>query len=229
MSDGVILLVEDDVKLNNANRRALEMRNYAVHTALTLAKTRELLEWIAPDVIILDVMLPDGNGFDFCAGIRGKTDAHILFLTANARQDDVFRGLACGGDDYITKPFHAKELLLRVHAAIRRRQMSFSQKTITKGKLMLDLLLGTAFSGSKDLLLSQKEFRILLLLAENDGKTLQAEYVFEVVWGRRQISDYKNTLRNHVYELRKKLADGNCDYTIGTEYGRGYYLESLTV
>ena len=226
MPEGLILLVEDDTKLNYANRRALELQNYTVRTALTLAKAYELLEEISPDIILLDVTLPDGNGLDFCTEIRGKTDAHILFLTAHIGQEAVLSWLSCGGDGYITKPFHAKELLMRVHAAMRRRKMGFSQKTITKGTLMLDLVSDMAFSGGKDLLLSQKEFCILRVLAEHEGKTMQMEHLFEAVW-RRPITDAdKATFRTHVSNLRKKLGDEHCDYTIGSEYSKGYYLES---
>jgi DNA-binding response OmpR family regulator len=174
----------------------------------------------------LDVGLPDGNGFDVCVEIRVNTDAHILFLTANVEQEDVFHGFSCGGDDYITKPFHVRELLLRVQAAMRRRQISISQKTISKGSLTLNLVSNAAFADGNDLLLSQKEFSILRLLVENEGKNLQAEYLFGELWGQQTIYN-NNTLRNHIYELRKKLNDGNCHYTIGAKYRKGYYLERL--
>ena len=227
MPDGVILLVEDDEKLNNANRRALEMWGYAVRTALTLARARELLEGITPDVILLDVMLPDGSGFDFCAEIREKTHAHILFLTAQVEQENIFKGLTCGGDDYITKPFHVKELLLRVNAAMRRRNMNPVQKVITKGALTLDMVSDTAFSNGKDLLMSQKEFHILRLLVENEGKTLEADYIFDAVWGKRNTPVDKNTLRNRISGMRKKLEDEKSGYTIEAAYGKGYFLQEV--
>ena len=110
-NSGTILLVEDDADLNNANRRALELMRHTVHAALTLAQARAILDTTEPDVILLDVMLPDGDGFAFCREIRERTQAHILFLTAKAEHEDLLNGLAIGGDDYITKPFHVRELL----------------------------------------------------------------------------------------------------------------------
>ena len=124
---GTVLLVEDNAELNANNVRALSMLGYAVHPALTLAQARNWLGNNKPDVILLDVILPDGDGIDFCAEIRGlplQTAAHILFLTAKTGHADRMRGLADGGDDYITKPFHPEELLARVEAAMRRRSMS---------------------------------------------------------------------------------------------------------
>ena len=124
---GTVLLVEDNAELNANNARALNMLGYAVYSALTLADARAWLGNNEADVILLDVMLPDGDGIDFCAEIRGlpiQTAAHILFLTAKAGHADRVLGLANGGDDYITKPFHPQELLARVKAAMRRRSMS---------------------------------------------------------------------------------------------------------
>ena len=123
---GTVLLVEDNAELCANNARALAMLEYAVHPAHTLAQARNWLVANKADIILLDVMLPDGNGLDFCAEIRDlplHTGAHILFLTAKTEREDLVRGLANGGDDYITKPFHPEELLARVEAAMRRRSM----------------------------------------------------------------------------------------------------------
>ena len=230
MSEGVILLVEDEAKLNYANRRALEIQSYTVFTALNLAQARERLESTEPDVILLDVNLPDGSGFDFCTEIRDKTTAHILFLTAHADQEAVLNGLSCGGDDYITKPFHVKELLLRVHAAMRRRQISLAQKTLTKGELTLNLVSDTAFADGKDLLLTQKEFHILRLLMQNEGKPIAADYIFEAVWERRRQKPYNNhALRDRICQLRKKLEAADCSCTIASEYGKGYFFKGNNV
>ena len=121
---GTVLLVEDNAELNHNNFRALKLLGYDVHSALTLSAARFYLHSAEPDIILLDVMLPDGEGIDFCAEIRGATEAHILFLTAKTAHEDRVRGLAAGGDDYIIKPFHPDELFARVDAAMRRRAMS---------------------------------------------------------------------------------------------------------
>lgn len=124
---GMILLVEDNEELNVNNSRALKMLGFGVYPALTLAEARDWLQGNNPDIILLDVMLPDGDGIDFCAEIRQpplSVKAHVLFLTAKTSHADRIRGLASGGDDYITKPFHPQELVARVESAMRRRNMS---------------------------------------------------------------------------------------------------------
>jgi DNA-binding response OmpR family regulator len=115
-----VLLVEDNPKLNEINRRALEKAGCAVLTALTLHEARAYMAQNAPDVILLDVMLPDGDGINFCGEIRDATDAHILFLTSKTEYENRVRGLETGGDDYITKPYKLEEMLARVNAALRR-------------------------------------------------------------------------------------------------------------
>ena len=221
---GVILLVEDDIDLNNANRRALELRRHTVHTAMTLAQARRLLDETEPDIILLDVMLPDGSGFAFCHEIRRRTQAHILFLTAKSEHEDLVRGLATGGDDYITKPFHARELLARVEAAMRRRTIGLPLKTISKGALAMNLISNQAFINGKDLLLSQKEFSLLCLLAQNEGKTLDAQYIYEQVWGQ-PIGNDKNAVQMAISRLRGKIAPAA--YGISVIRGSGYVFRKV--
>jgi DNA-binding response OmpR family regulator len=217
--EGVILLVEDDRGLNDANRRALELRRYTVHSALTLGEARGRLDEAEPDVILLDVMLPDGDGFAFCQEIREKTQAHILFLTAKTEHEDMVRGLTDGGDDYITKPFHVEELLARVEAAMRRRRIGVPVQTITKGSLTLDVVAAQAFAGGRDLLLSQKEFAILLLLAQNEGKVMSAGAIYEKVWGL-PMADDRNAVQTALSKLRKKIK--HTGYDISAVRGQGY-------
>jgi len=219
VSDGTILLIEDNVDLTTANRRALELRNYAVHTALTLAEARERLKETDPDVILLDVMLPDGVGFDFCREIRAKTQAHILFLTARAERGDILAGLAAGGDDYITKPFHAEELLARVEAAMRRRTIGIPIKPVSKGRLTINQASSQAFADGEDLLLSQKEFSILCLMSQNEGKSLSARSIYETVWGQ-SIGNDKNAVQMAISRLRGKLRASGC--VISFTRGKGY-------
>ena len=156
---GTVLLVEDNIGLNDANAQALKLRGYSVLAAENLAKAREKLAQGSPDVILLDVMLPDGSGFDFCEEIRGKTKAYILFLTARVSHEDMVRGMTGGGDAYITKPFHPEEMLVKVDAALRRLDIDKSPvKTLSLGSLSLDIVSGQAFINGVDLLLTKKEF-----------------------------------------------------------------------
>jgi DNA-binding response OmpR family regulator len=137
---GIVLLVEDNKKLNDGNRRALEKEGYTVYCALTLSAAREHLSRIKPDIIILDVGMPDGDGFSFCEEIRPATTAHIIFLTARREHSALDQGFGAGGDDYIKKPFRLKELLHRVTAAMRRKgAISQPPQTIKTGNLTLTL------------------------------------------------------------------------------------------
>ncbi|WP_051257911.1 response regulator transcription factor [Desulfovibrio cuneatus] len=176
---GTILLVEDNAELCANNARALAMLEYAVHPAHTLAAARTWLAANKADIILLDVMLPDGNGLDFCAEIRGlplRTGAHILFLTAKTEREHLVRGLANGGDDYITKPFHPEELLARVEAAMRRRSMqrtNQAQHHAEAPTTVLDMHKLHAFAAFYAL--TEKESAVLLHILQAKNTRAMAE------------------------------------------------------
>jgi len=219
-NSGLILLVEDNADLNESNSRVLTRRGYEVQSALTLAEARLKLAEVEPDIILLDVELPDGNGIEFCEEIRDKTAAHILFLTSKIEHENMVLGLKFGGDDYITKPFHLDELLARIDAAMRRRMIDKKPvQTITKGTLTLDIMATQAFIGGEDLALTPKEFSLLLLLVQNEGKVLSAEFVYESVWNAPLIGN-KSAMQTAVSKLRQKLELS--DYGIDFLRGHGY-------
>lgn len=225
MSRKTILLVEDNERLNEINRRALEADGCEVLTASTLAQARAHLKARRVELILLDVMLPDGDGIAFCGEIRRQTDAHILFLTSKLAHNDKIRGLETGGDDYITKPYKLGELLSRVRAALRRRAMSASSSpahTITREPLVLDTLSGQAFLNGVDMQLSQKEFAVLRVLVENEGKNLSKESVYQTVWGQ-PMNDDDTAVKTAVSRLRKKLEGGG--FGITALRGEGYRFE----
>ncbi len=229
MNSRTVLLVEDNGKLNEINRRALEKKGYEVLTALTLKEARGLLGRSRPDVILLDVMLPDGNGMEFCGEIRGLTDAHIIFLTSRAEHVDQMRGLDFGGDDYITKPFRLDMMIKRVESAMRRRGMTGTPSaSVAKGNLRLDALAGRAFINETDILLQPKEFAVLNFFFQNEGKTVSAEAIYENVWGQPMGGDNSAVIRR-VHSLRSKLTEGNCDFKISNVYGKGYRFEKTSV
>jgi Response regulators consisting of a CheY-like receiver domain and a winged-helix DNA-binding domain len=219
-NNGLILLVEDNADLNESNSRVLTRRGYEVQSALTLAEARLKLAEAEPDIILLDVELPDGNGIEFCEEIRDKTVAHILFLTSKIEHENMVLGLKFGGDDYITKPFHLDELLARIDAAMRRRMIDKKPvQTITKGMLTLDIVATQAFIGSEDLALTPKEFSLLLLLVQNEGKVLSAEFVYEKTWNQPLNGD-KNSLKSIFSRLRPKIEPAG--YIIQSLRGQGY-------
>jgi DNA-binding response OmpR family regulator len=216
----LILIVEDNQNLNDINRRALELQGYTVLTAFTLAQARAHLKTAEPDVILLDITLPDGDGMDFAAQLNENSavTGQIVFLTAKASDEDRYRGLGVG-DDYITKPFAPADMIARVEAAVLRRQRHSRQRKLwQKGSLKLDFLSGQAFLNGTDLLLTQKEFAVLWLLAQNARATLAAQSIYESVW-KAPMNEDNQSLRIVISRLRKKLGSG---FSISNEYNNGY-------
>ncbi len=228
MQGNTVLLVEDNEKLNEINRRALESEGCTVLTALTLACARAHLKSCRPGVILLDVMLPDGDGIDFCREIRSGTDAHILFLTSRLEHADRIRGLDTGGDDYITKPYKLDEMLSRVRAVLRRRSMDKSPAQILeKGSLTLDMAASQAFIGGVNLELTPKEFSLLFLLLRHYGEALNKTLLYEEVWKQPLAGDGR-TLWQHMSRLKRKLeAASDSALTVFTVRGEGYSLEMI--
>ena len=222
---GSVLLVEDNAKLNQANARALELRGYKVYTACNLKEACRHLSQTDPDVILLDVMLPDGSGFDFCEELRDTTAAHILFLTAKANHEDMVQGMSVGGDAYIMKPFHPEEMLLKVDAAMRRHGNDKAQ-IIKKADLSLNTMSLQAFKGTESLGLTPMEFSLLLLLVKNEGCFQNADFIFETVWNA-PIIENKNALQTAISKLRRKIeATG---YTITFQRGCGYVFKKVAL
>jgi len=218
---GSVLLVEDNIELTDANARALELKGYEVYTTLTLEKARQKLSWLDPDVILLDVMLSDGNGFDFCKEIRDQTTAYILFVTARASHEDMVEGISIGGDGYITKPFHPEEMLVKVDAAVRRHRKDKAQ-FIKKGSLMLDTIAMQAFDDGKSLALTPIEFSLLLLFVKNEGHVLSPDFIYETVWRAPAIRNNR-ALQSAISKLRYKIE--NRGYSIRAQRGQGYIFE----
>ena len=223
---GSVLLVEDNADLNDVNSRALELRGYEVYTALTIEKARQHLLRIEPDVILLDVMLPDGSGFDFCKEIREGTTAHILFLTAKTSHEDMMQGMSFGGDAYIIKPFHPEEMLVKVDAAMRRRGTDRVQ-IIKKGDLVLDIMAIQAFDKGDSLRLTPIEFSLLLLLVKNEGHHIKSDVIYETIWKAPIVKDM-NALQTAISKLRRKVEPTG--YTIVSQRGYGYtFIKNLAV
>lgn len=217
-----ILLVEDNEHLNRINSRALQLAGYRVLTALTLARAREWLAEEEPDAIVLDILLPDGNGVDFCREIRERTPAPILFLTSVAGVEQALEGLRAGGDDYLNKPFHMELLLARIEAFWRRdaiRQRVKPADTVEHGPLRLDRISGTASLNGRDMLLTGREFSLLLLLMQNEGKTLSPGYLYQTLWNQPLAGD-PNAVKIAVSRLRKKLEGSG--FGIAVKRGEGY-------
>lgn len=226
MRKGTILIVEDDHNIRNANRLALELEGYHVIEAETLSKGRRLVEELSPDLIIMDILLPDGNGLSYSEELRGRSGIRILFLSALNTKADLIAGLRAGGDDYITKPYDIDELILRVEALLRRGKLLGLEESLQSiGKLVLNHTSRRAFLNGEDLMLKPKEFSILLILINNYETTISAAELYEKVWGMDMAGDAR-TVKEHISRIRSKLGKTS-GISILSERGRGYRLEFL--
>ena len=217
-----LLLVEDNEKILRGNQRLLEWEGYEVDAARTLEQSEQCFEARRPDAVILDIMLPDGNGLEYMKALRQGRDGDvpILLLTGLTSQEDVIQGLAAGGDDYLTKPYDFPILLARIEALLRRADRI--PKTLQAGKLVLDITSCTASMEGRDLLLTQKEFALLSLFVQNQGQVISGEYLYEKVWKTSTAGDTQ-ALKTAVARLRNKIRESG--FCIVSMRGEGYCLE----
>jgi len=216
-----ILLVEDNPDIMKINRSALAMRGCRVLEAETVEQGRELMEKENPDLIILDILLPDGNGLDFCEELRKDNNVPILFLSALGGNQDIVNGLIKGGDDYLPKPYDLDVLLARVEALLRRAGRK-PEAVITVGALTLDTVSQRVTLNGEDIVLAQKEFALLLLFTQNEDKIMSAEYIYKNAWGQPMAGD-KNAVRMAISRLRGKIEPSG--YDISAIRGKGYIFE----
>lgn len=217
-----ILMIEDNPDILRANAAELRMENYRVLEAETLAEGRALAQRERPDLLLLDILLPDGNGLDYCREVFGQNAPRILFLSAMNAPEDVIAGLRAGGDDYMTKPYLMGELLARIEAILRRPQMGKTEpQHLCVDSLALNTASGRAYLHEQDLLLTRMEYTLLEYLANNMDKYLSAEELYRKLWDMEAGGDVR-TVWEHVSRLRKKLAEGAAD--IKSVRGKGYRL-----
>lgn len=221
---GVVLLVEDNMDILEANRQALAHDGYTVWTAATLAEARERLLRDQPDVVVLDIMLPDGDGVSFLPELRGYCPAPVLFLTANDKKRDRLEGLLAGGNDYITKPYDIDELRVRVKNFISLVRSAESAATVfSVGTLRLDTVAQQAFLRGGDMGLTPKEFALLHLFVRNIDNVLSTEFLYEKAWGQTMYGD-DYPVKKAVSRLRTKLEES--EFIISTHRGAGYCFYS---
>lgn len=205
-----LLLVEDDVSLHRGIAFTLEQEGFAVTGAYRLDEARTAAARRAFDLIVLDVQLPDGSGFDFCAELRATQDmTPIVFLTASDTELDVVRGLDLGGDDYITKPFRLREFLSRVHAVLRRRAPPppADGQTLACGDLLLHKAEMRLVKAGREVPLSMTEFRLLSLLMSHPRAVLSKEQILGQLWQMDGAFIDDNTVAVNIRRLREKIED----------------------
>ena len=213
-----ILLVEDDPGITRLNRGLFEGAGYRVKEANSLSQAAWVLNEETPDLIVLDVMLPDGNGVDFCHSLRSESDKPpILFLSVKKQAPEIVEGFRAGGDGYLPKPYDIDVLLANAEALIRRSEQIVPR--LIKGGLELDLVSDAAYLYGEDMMLTQKEFALLLLFAQTPGKAMSPEYLYERVWKKPMIDD-DCAVKNTVYRLRKKLKPTGMDIVF--QRNKGY-------
>lgn len=206
MSEARILLVDGDPQGSSAYQAQLEADGFAVYRSGTLRAAWFAVEEILPDLILLDVTLPDGSGLDFCQALRASYRMPVLFFTCQAEPE--VDALLLGGDDYIVKPCPYPVLHARIVAALRRRLPELSQ-VIVCPPLRIDLLTGTVELSGKSITLPQKQFQLLCLLASAPGQRISSQELKRKVWGEAGTSD--NTLSQNISRLRTalELEDGS--------------------
>lgn len=225
-----ILLVEDDKNIQRTNRRILEREGFTVLCAGRLKEAQEILLEHKPDALILDIMLPDGSGLVFCEEIRPYTPVPVLFLTALDEKDEIIEGLVAGGNDYITKPYDVDEFVARVKAQLRLARMnrlaSENTKTIIRGPLTLDTIALRAFINGVDMMLTAREFSVLLFLLKNEGRTLSAKEIYKGAWDQ-PMSGNVNALWKCISRLKNKLTACEAKVCLMNFRNKGYLLEII--
>ena len=205
-----ILVVEDERSLADSIRYNLEREGYEVVTAEDGRSGLERFYAHAPDLVILDLMLPELSGLDVCRAIRARSTVPIVIVTAKDAEADKVTGLELGADDYVTKPFSVRELVSRVRAHLRRASMSPAAETNTGilrgGPLELDVERHEVTLRGDPVRLPPKEFELLETLLRRKGRLLTRMFLIEEVWGGDYVGDTK-TLDVHVKRLRQKLED----------------------
>ena len=199
-----ILLLEDDISLIDGLEYSLKKNGFLVKTTRTVEDALTQLTFPIPfDLLILDVTLPDGTGFSVCEKVR-KQDKQIpiLFLTASDEEVNVIRGLDCGGDDYVTKPFKIGELCSRIHALLRR---SKNTTTLNFGSLSIDTSANRVTADGKTIDLTRSEYRLLCLLARNAGIVVTRERILDELWDHTGDFVDDNTLSVYIRRLREKI------------------------
>lgn len=223
-----VLIVEDDRIILDGLQFALVQEGYQVFTASTVEAALGLIgSGQKIDFYLLDVMLPDGDGYEICRKIRQKSRTPILFLTACDDEVSTVRALEQGADDYIAKPFRIRELLARMKAIWRRteHEREIPDEILQVGRNQVNLQTGRVFAGQEEVILTAMEYKLLLIFLKHRGQTLSRGQILELIWD--EAGDYvnDNTLSVYVKRLRRKLGDTAEGTLIRTVRGIGYCME----
>jgi len=227
VNDATILVVDDDERTQHMLGSMLRLEGYRVVTADGGEEALKQFDDVAPDLIILDIMMPGINGYELCNRIRQFSQVPIIMLTAKDSEQDTIEGLDVGADDYVTKPFLARELLARIRASLRRARQwdERSSPPFRLDDLVVDFSNHRVQRSGKEVRLTATEYRLLSYLARNAGRVLTADAILTVVWGDRYYGDV-HLLQSTMANLRSKLGDDarNPRYIV-TRSGIGYMMK----
>ena len=216
-----ILLVEDDEAIQKGLKYSLEQEKFVVELASDVKTAKDKLVKSEFNLIILDVILPDGSGFELCRDIKKNMTTPILFLTAKDEEQDVVNGFDLGADDYVVKPFRPRELISRINNILRRYEKEESNK-LQAGNVIIDLDASRVYVGQKEIVFTALEYKILVLLFSNMGKTVTRENILDKIWDVAGNFVNDNTLTVYVKRIRAKLGEND---VIKTIKGIGYRVE----
>lgn len=207
-SHPVVLVVEDEPSYHDALNVGLSVEGFVVVGATTIAQARDVMARSKPSIVLLDVMLPDGSGLDYCREIHDTVRTPVIMVSARTSEVDVVLGLEIGAADYVTKPYRLRELVARMRAVLRRPQglTPPSDELITIGDIHVDLVRRSVLKRTAPVELSRKEFDLLALLAGHRGQVVTREQCLDALWWGLDLADTR-TLDTHVKRLRQKIED----------------------
>lgn len=224
-----IFFVEDDLSLINGLSFAIKKQGYEIDVARTSLEAEQLWMNGKYDLVILDVSLPDGSGYDICQKIRKVSKVPIMFLTAADEETDIIMRLDIGGDDYITKPFKLAVFLSRVNALLRRSENFNQMETeLSSNGITIQRLKGEVYKNGKQIDLTASEYKLLCLFMENPDMILSPEQILSRLWDCDEKYIDTNTLTVYIRRLRKKIEDDPADpHSIVTVRGMGYKWNTI--
>lgn len=221
---GYLLIVDDDPHIRELVSVILAKEGYLVKEAADGAKALAVIEEAPADMVIMDLMMPNMDGWELCRKLRSDYEMPILMLTAKGAMQDKVKGFHLGTDDYLVKPFDPQELILRVRAILKRYRISVSQQT-SAGGIQMDRSTFQLMVNDKPVTLPPKEFELLFMLMSNRGRTLARGMLIEAIWGY-DFDGNERTLDVHVNRLRERFAGWDVPVKITTVRGLGYRLEA---